>query len=207
MRIGSSLNWNRRLVMGARLGHRLGPTALERRRRIDPRALRNEDGRRSKEPIATGIGRSDDEGVGTTSGATQTRRRCVLVDDHEAIVSSLGALLEHEGFVVVGRAGTGADAIRLFEEHQPDFGVVDLRLPDMTGLDIARATAQVSSETALVVHTSEADPTTVRALLAAGVHGVVLKAIESTQLLLAISAALAGRTHVDPTLTPPSPDG
>jgi DNA-binding NarL/FixJ family response regulator len=133
-------------------------------------------------------------------GGPQARHTCVLVDDHPEVLSSLASLLEHEGLEVVGRAATGAEALRLLELHRPAVAVLDLRLPDLSGIEVARAAARIAPETAIVVHTGEAHASTVGDALAAGVLGVVLKAVPPWQLLEALDAALAGEVHVDPSL-------
>ena len=149
----------------------------------------------------------DAPAMGTKCGDPATRRSCLLVDDHETMLSSLSSLLRHEGFVVVGEAATGAEAIRLLGLSRPDLTVVDFRLPDMTGLDVAREAARIAPATVLVLHTGETGPAIAREALAAGVRGVVLKAVPPTHLLAAISAALAGDVYVDPNLTGAAPPG
>jgi DNA-binding NarL/FixJ family response regulator len=64
-------------------------------------------------------------------------RRVLLVDDHEAFRAAARALLESEGFVVVGDAATGADAVRLSRALEPDVVLLDVRLPDVDGITVA----------------------------------------------------------------------
>jgi two-component system, NarL family, response regulator DevR len=128
------------------------------------------------------------------------RVTCLLVDDHEAMRSSLVALVEQEGFLVVGEAGTGAQAVSLLGELKPVLAVLDYRLPDMTGIDIAREAARVAPLTALVLHAGEAPRSMVSEAVAAGIRGVVLKSVPATELMRSVEAVLAGETYVDPRL-------
>ncbi len=159
----------------------------------------------AKDPIGTRAAAGDDSSVGSERPQPAPLRTCLVVDDHPAMRSSLGSLLRHEGFVVVGEAATGAEATRVLQLHRPDVAVIDFRLPDLTGLDIARAAARVSPATALVVHTSDLCPNLLQEALAAGVRGIVVKAVPPTRLLTAISAALAGDVYLDPDLPAPAP--
>ena len=132
--------------------------------------------------------------------------RCVLADDHEGMLSSLTSLLEYEGFTVVGAARTAREAIQLLEAHRPDLAVLDFRLRDMTGIEVAREAARLGLSTAIVIHTAEAGPALVRAALDAGVRGVARKDVPPAPLLDAIAAAVAGEIYVDPALggSPPA---
>jgi DNA-binding NarL/FixJ family response regulator len=121
---------------------------------------------------------------------------CIVIDDHELMLSSLALLLAGEGLTVVGEARTGSEAIRLLEEHQPDLAVLDFRLPDMSGIDVAKTARGLS--TAFVLHTAEADAVVAEAALVAGVLCIVAKGSPPHRLLAAIACALAGEPYLDP---------
>jgi DNA-binding NarL/FixJ family response regulator len=135
-----------------------------------------------------------------TEGAPRSRHTCLLVDDHLDMLATLTELLEHEGFVIVGQAATGVSAVDLLDAQRPDLAVLDYRLPDMTGIDLAREAARVSPLTVVVLHAGEASQGLVTHALEAGVRGVVLKGVPPTHLMLSLEAALAGQTYVDPKL-------
>ena len=132
------------------------------------------------------------------SGELSAPPRCVLVDDHPDVLDSLAALLGYKGIAVVGRAVTGAAALRELELHRPELAVVDVRLPDRSGFDVVREAARITPGTALVIHTAEVGPGIVERALEAGALGVVLKDVPSDKLLLAVTAALAGEVYIDP---------
>ena len=126
---------------------------------------------------------------------------CLLVDDNKPILAALETLLRDEGIDVVGTAGTGLDALRLLEQRRPAALVVDVRLPDLTGIEVARrATELALSRPAVIVYTSYADRSVVTSALDAGARAVVLKDAPPVNLLEAISVVAAGGIYVDPRL-------
>jgi two-component system, NarL family, nitrate/nitrite response regulator NarL len=131
---------------------------------------------------------------------------CVLADDHEDMLSSLTSLLEAEGFTVVGAATTAHAAIQLLEAHKPDLAVVDFRLGDMTGVEVAREAARLGLATRIVIHTAETGAALVREALAAGVLGLAGKAVPPAPLLQALAAAAEREVYVDPALGSSQPD-
>jgi DNA-binding NarL/FixJ family response regulator len=126
----------------------------------------------------------------------------MLADDHAALLSSLARFLSGERIDVVGRARTGAGALRLLAQHRPDVAVIDFRLPDTNGIEVAREAAEIAPDTGIVIYTSFGHSKLVRDALAVGVRAVVLKDAEPSQLLRAISEVAAGRVYVDPRLRP-----
>src|SRR2546423_2685863 len=92
---------------------------------------------------------------------------CLLVDDNEPLLEALEILLPAEGIDVVGKARTGAEALALLQRHAARAVVLDLRLPDLSGLEVARVAAETAPDTAVILYTSHAHPTPVPAALAA----------------------------------------
>ena len=125
-------------------------------------------------------------------------RRCVLVDQHEPIVEAVSELLEEIGVVVLAAATSGAEGIELCERQAPEIAVVGLRLPDMTGIEVARATAQRAPGTALILYTSSASDEILGEAFAVGYRGVARKAVPPTGLLEAVKAVLGGASYRDP---------
>jgi DNA-binding NarL/FixJ family response regulator len=126
---------------------------------------------------------------------------CVLVDDNEPVLAALETLLRDEGIDVIGTAVTGLDALRLLEQRQPTALVVDVRLPDLTGIEVARRARELAQlRPAVIVYTSYADRSVVSRALDAGARAVVLKDAPPVNLLEAISVVAAGGMYVDPRL-------
>ena len=130
--------------------------------------------------------------------------RCVVADRHPDMRESLALLLEHEGFMVVGKATTGSEAVQFLETHRPDLTVLDLRLGTMTGIDVACEAARLGLPGVIVLHTSVATPELVREALDAGIRGIAGKAVPPASLLTAIAAALAREVYIDPAFGDPS---
>ena len=125
---------------------------------------------------------------------------CVIVDDHEEVLDSVAAYLESEGVEVVGRARTAADAVRILGAVRPDVLVVDYRLPDATGIEVANALAVASPRTRTVLFSGQATRAVVSEALASGIRAVVLKESPPATLLRAVRTVLRGRRYVDPHL-------
>lgn len=124
-----------------------------------------------------------------------------VIDDHPLIVSTLTSLLACEGFAILGRAKTARDGVRMIVRNRPKLAVVDLRLPDGSGLEVLRDEGVRESGVAIVFYTSSIAPGTARTAIADGARAVVLKDAPPTNLLHALSEVLAGRTYLDPRLT------
>jgi DNA-binding NarL/FixJ family response regulator len=129
----------------------------------------------------------------------ETPITCLLVDDHQAILDALHRLLEAEGIAVVGRARSGADALA-FANASATVIVTDHTLPDMSGLELARAILAERPGQKIVLYTSRFSPRGVEDALAMGVKGIVLTDSIATDLPHAIRLVADGGTYVDPGL-------
>ncbi len=133
--------------------------------------------------------------------------RIVLADDHSVVRQGLRALLEAEpDFSVVGEAGDGPEAIRLVERWRPDALVLDLALPGLSGIEVARQVRQRAPQTRIVVLSMHAAQAYVSDALSAGAHAYVLKKSTSADLGQAIREAFAGRRYLSPPLSEHSID-
>lgn len=118
------------------------------------------------------------------SGAAPAARTVLLVEDSEAIRDAFTILLEDAGYTVLG-AGTGHDALRLAGEHVPDLVLLDMGLPDTTGLEVVRrlkadaATAGI----AVVAVTGRDEASDRRACLAAGCTAYIVKPVNTQKLV------------------------
>ncbi len=118
-----------------------------------------------------------------------------LVDDHEVVRRGIAQLLQTAGDLdVVGEAGTVADALRRIEATTPDVAVLDVRLPDGSGIALCREVLSRHSGIRCLILTAYDDDEALRAAALAGASGYVLKDVRSGALVEAIRAVAAGRT-------------
>lgn len=128
--------------------------------------------------------------------------KVMLVDDHEVVRLGLKALLEGEpGFSVVGEAASGCEAVEEACRLRPDVVVMDVRLPDISGVEACREIRSAHPEIKVLMLTSFGDQEAVTASLVAGAQGYVLKKIWSQDLLNAIRQVSRGQTILDPLVT------
>lgn len=127
--------------------------------------------------------------------------RLLLVDDHEVVRSGLQMLLESEPDVeIVADAATGQAALAAVEEHHPDVVVMDIGLPDMTGIEAARRIKAIDDSIAIVALTIHEDEEYFFSMLDAGASGYVPKRAAPEELLTAIRAAARGEVYLYPSL-------
>lgn len=124
--------------------------------------------------------------------------RILLADDHSMFRQGLKALLEREGFEVVGEAADGHEAVRLARSLDPNVAVLDLSMPLLNGIDAAREILRHVPRTQVVMLTMcEEDVFTLEALRA-GVRGYVLKAQAGADLVGAIREVMRGAIYLSP---------
>ncbi len=123
-------------------------------------------------------------------------RTILIVDDHRLFADVVGSALEQLGARIVGPVGTVADAIEASERERPDLVLLDLGLPDGTGLDAGRAILAAHPGIAVVALTASTDPRAATEAVKAGFRGFVPKDARIPSVISAISGALAGRVVV-----------
>ncbi len=137
---------------------------------------------------------------------SETTIRVLLVDDHTLVRQGFKRILEDDpGIAVVGEAGTGEDAVRLFGELAPDVVVMDAAMPGMNGLQAAQAIRDAAPEAAILMLSMHSEATLVRQAMAAGVRGYVLKSALDLDLASAVRRTAAGEAVIDPALAEPEP--
>lgn len=128
--------------------------------------------------------------------------RVLVVDDHEIVRVGLRTVLsQHRSIQVVGESATVAEAIRQAVKLKPDVVLMDVRLPDGSGVDACRDILASFPAIRVIILTSYADDDSVLAAVLAGAHGYVLKEIDSTSLTSAIRDVSEGRSILDPAVT------
>ena len=128
--------------------------------------------------------------------------RILLVDDHEVVREGLRALLvRREGFQVVGQAGSVAESIIEANRTRPDVVVMDVRLPDGSGIEACREIRETLPDTRVIILTSYADDDAVFASILAGASGYVLKQTRGRAVVDAVAAVARGESLLDPGIT------
>ncbi|MGP9693200.1 response regulator transcription factor [Brachybacterium sp. AOP25-B2-12] len=121
--------------------------------------------------------------------------RVMIVDDHEIVRRGIVTLIDaHPTLTVVGEAASVEEATRRLPAIRPDVLVVDLQLPDGTGIDVMRRAREVAPEQTMLVLTSFDDESARAESRAAGARGMVLKSARSKDIVEAIEQVAAGRT-------------
>ena len=125
--------------------------------------------------------------------------RILLVDDHEIVRQGLKALIDsHDDLDVVGEAGTVEDAIKRTGFDSPDMVLLDVRLPDGSGVEACREIRQRFPDVRVLMLTSFADEDALIAAIMAGASGYVLKRIRGDELIDSIRRVCAGESLLDP---------
>jgi DNA-binding NarL/FixJ family response regulator len=124
--------------------------------------------------------------------------RIIVADDHAVVRQGLRALLEREGFDVVGEAPNGPEAVRLAAALKPDVVVLDLSMPLMNGLDAGREIQQAHKNTRVVLLTMHTEEHQISAALRAGIRAYVLKSQASEDLVQAIRAVSKQQIYLSP---------
>lgn len=133
----------------------------------------------------------------------ETRKITVfLVDDHEVVRRGVHEMLSMESDIqVVGEAATAAEALTRIPATRPDVAVLDVRLPDGSGVEVCRELLSRQEHVRCLMLTSFADDEALFDAIMAGASGYVLKAIRSDELLAAVRDVAAGRSLLDPVAT------
>ena len=127
--------------------------------------------------------------------------RVFLLDDHELVRRGIGALLNAEDDMeVVGEASTAAQARGRIRATRPDVAVLDVRLPDGSGIDVCRNIRSDLPETRCLMLTGYDDDDAIYAAVLAGAAGYVIKDIRGSTLVESVRAVAAGRSLLDPAL-------
>ncbi|MFE7181110.1 response regulator [Streptomyces erythrochromogenes] len=125
-----------------------------------------------------------------------------LLDDHEVVRRGVHELLSvEEDIEIVGEAGTAADALVRIPATRPDVAVLDVRLPDGSGVEVCREVRSQDEDVKCLMLTSFADDEALFDAIMAGASGYVLKAIRGNELLSAVRDVAAGKSLLDPVAT------
>lgn len=124
--------------------------------------------------------------------------RLFLADDHLVVRQGLKALLEREGFEIVGEASNGQEAVQLAQSLRPDVAVLDFAMPFLNGLDATRQILQVSHRTRTILLTVHTEDQYVLEALRVGIRGYVVKTQAAADLVRAIHDVSQGMVYLSP---------
>lgn len=123
------------------------------------------------------------------------------MDDHVALRDGLKDLLERRGIRTIGTAATAAEAVDLLREVKPDVAVIDVQLPDESGLRLTRRLRLDHPDLAILIYTGVEDASTLAEALECGASGFVLKLGGFTKLIQGLRLVARGERYVDPAIT------
>lgn len=127
--------------------------------------------------------------------------RVLMADDHPIVLAGLKSLVQADASLeIIGEARDGRSALRQALSLKPDVVVLDISMPEMNGMEVARSLLAEQPECRILVLTVQEDRATLRQLLDLGVAGYLVKRSAADELLRAIHAVAAGGTYLDPTI-------
>jgi len=125
---------------------------------------------------------------------------CLVADDHPAVVEAVSDVLAEHGILVAGKARDGEDALEQIEALKPAVALLDVRMPRLDGIEVARQAARSTPDTAVILYTAFGDRALLTEALDAGARGFVLKEAPLAEVVRAVELVAAGKTYVDPVL-------
>jgi len=126
----------------------------------------------------------------------------IFADDHPLFRSGIRAELERIGNLnIIGEAENGAEALSLITEHQPTLAILDIRMPKLTGLDVAQEVSQSDSETKIILLTMHKERKLFLRALELGVKGYLLKEALISEIQRAVTVVAAGSYYLSPELS------
>lgn len=133
---------------------------------------------------------------------TVTPTRILIIEDHEVVRIGLRQLIEdNEDFEIAGEAGTCRDALEQFEKVKPDLVLLDLMLPDGSGVELCKRIRATGQEAKILVLTSCEDDRAIFDAFAQGIDGYILKNINGAEIISAIQDVSLGKSILDPSVT------
>jgi DNA-binding NarL/FixJ family response regulator len=127
--------------------------------------------------------------------------RVILADDHAVVRAGIVQFLEMAGGIeVVAQADDGRQAVQAVEEFQPDVAILDIQMPELTGIEVTRWVRTNAPETGVLVLTAYDDDPYIIAVLQAGANGYVLKTSDAADIVRAVRAVHDGQSALDPAI-------
>ena len=133
---------------------------------------------------------------------TKDKIRVLLADDHHMVRAGIRELLEGAGDLqVVAEAGDGAEAQALIQKYKPDVAVLDIQMPNVSGIEVTRWVRSAQPGVGVLILTAYYDDPYVMAVLQAGANGYVLKTARAEDLIQAVRDVHEGKSALDPAIT------
>lgn len=127
----------------------------------------------------------------------------LLADDHAMVRQGIRDFLEEDPEIrVIAQASNGREALQLIRAHAPDVAVLDIRMPEMSGIELTRQLKTDHPEVRVLILTAYDDEPYIFALLRAGADGYMLKTAQSSDLARAVKQVYYGKTVLDPEIAP-----
>jgi len=127
--------------------------------------------------------------------------KVLIADDHAIVRTGLRAVIKAESELeLIGEATGGYETIALVEENQPDILVLDVSMPDLDGIEVAKKIKSQYTDIHILILTIHEDEALLRAALKAGASGYILKGAAEAELISAIHKILEGELYVDPSM-------
>ena len=132
----------------------------------------------------------------------KTTIKVLLADDHHMVRAGIRQLLESARDIrVIAEAGDGKTAESLIEKHKPDVAVLDIQMPEVSGIEVTRWARAHMPQIGILILTAYDDEPYVKAVLQAGAHGYVLKTASTDDLIQAVRDVHEGKSVLDPAVT------
>lgn len=131
-----------------------------------------------------------------------TKLRILIADDHTLVRTGIKSMLETiEGVTVVAESGEGRETLEMIAKHRPDVALVDITMPGLNGIEVARRAAKESPRTRIVILSMHAGEMYVARALKAGVAGYLLKDAAPDELQMALRAVARGEVYLSPAIS------
>lgn len=128
--------------------------------------------------------------------------RVLLADDHAVVRAGIRQFLERaEDIIVIGEADDGNEAIAFMERDQPDVAVLDIQMPELSGIEVTRWIRSHHRDVGVLILTAYDDDPYILAVLQAGANGYVLKTASPMDIIQAVRDVHAGKSALDPEIT------
>ena len=124
----------------------------------------------------------------------------IIADDHPLVLKGLHDFLTEKGHLVLASAADGKEALKLILKHEPDVAILDIRMPFLTGLEIANTLKQSPIETKIVLITFEKDGTLLSAAKSLNIHGYILKEFALTEIETCLEVLSRNEPYFSPSL-------
>ena len=126
--------------------------------------------------------------------------RIVLADDHPMIQAAVGAMLRGSHYELVATAGSGAEALQAVAEHDPDIVVLDIQMPEGSGIEVLRKMRSAGDQRPVALLTASIDDSSFAEALSLKVDGVLMKTSDPALLIDCLDSVRSGEEWIDPQL-------